>query len=101
MTKYRESPKAKEPKSGTINVYLNSQLKTIKGEEQRPKKFVDAIQRHPTDLNPLAFMKGDVRTSTVIGGKAKKKKSTKKKVKPSPSKTAKPKAKKSSKKKSK
>jgi len=74
-TAKRKNSKPKQRKAGTIRVYLTSKIKPIKGEEQRPKKFVDAIQRHPTDLNPLAFMKGDIRTSTVIGGKKTSKKS--------------------------
>ena len=68
------TPTKKAPKVGTIIVRLNYDLNTIEAKEQRPSKFIDAIRRHPTDLNPLAFMKGDTRTSTVIGGTQKKQK---------------------------
>ena len=72
----------KAPRVGTIVVRLDYALSTIEAKEQRPSKFIDAIRRHPTDLNPLAFMKGDTRTSTVIGGTQKKqKKSVTKKTK--------------------
>ncbi|MEE2903315.1 MAG: hypothetical protein VYC39_13355 [Myxococcota bacterium] len=64
----------KEPKAGTIIVRLDYALRSIEAQEQRPSKFIDAIRRHPTDLNPLAFMKSDTRTSTVIGGAKKKQK---------------------------
>ena|GEM_PF-2249845 len=64
----------KKPRTGTIIVRLDFALRSIEAKEQRPSKFIDAIRRHPTDLNPLAFMKGDTRTSTVIGGTKKKKK---------------------------
>jgi hypothetical protein len=93
VTPTKKAKKAKVVKSGTIRVLLTAKLKSIKGEEQRPKKFIDAIASHPTDLKPLAFMKGDTRTSTVIGGKSESKSkdpATKKPIKNAPAKKAKP-----------
>jgi len=57
---------------GHVEATLRSSLKTVEGKEIKPGEFVPTIKRHPTDLDPLAFLSGDTRTSTVIGGPKKK-----------------------------
>ena len=54
---------------GTLRVSLNFTLKPSKERELRPESFVPTIARRPVDLDPLAFLDGGTRTSTVIGGK--------------------------------
>lgn len=54
---------------GNLEVSLEQELKPVEGVEHKPKSFVPTIKRHPTDLEPLAFLDGGIRTSTVIGGK--------------------------------
>ena len=54
---------------GTLRVSLNFTLKPGKEREIRPENFVPTIARRPVDLDPLAFLDGGTRTSTVIGGK--------------------------------
>lgn len=59
---------AEGSEAGRITVSLQFELKTIEGEEIKPKSFIPTIERHPVDLAPLAFLDGGIRTSTVIGG---------------------------------
>lgn len=61
-------PKEEGGEAGYIDVDLQSKLQTIEGKEIKPGEYVDTIKRHPTDLDPLAFLKGEIRTSTTIGG---------------------------------
>lgn len=61
-------PKTDQP-PGRLDVTLQFKIRPGSGEEIRPKEFVNAISRHPVDLDPLRFLSGDTRTSTVIGGK--------------------------------
>jgi hypothetical protein len=66
-----EAPAKKEGREpGQISVAVDFTLKRIEGKEIKPKDYVPTIKHRPTDTDPLAFMQGDVRTSTVIGGKA-------------------------------
>ena len=72
MTAKLDVPQKKaDAEPGHIDATLRASLVTIEGVEIKPKKFIPTIKRHPTDLDPLAFLEGDVRTSTVIGGKKK------------------------------
>lgn len=60
---------AQKEAQGKLNLTLNYALKTIEGQEIKPKSFVPTIKRHPVDLAPLSFLDGGIATSTVIGGK--------------------------------
>jgi hypothetical protein len=53
---------------GRISVGLEFTMRMIEGEEIKPKSFVPTITRHPVDLDPLVFLDGGIRTSTIIGG---------------------------------
>jgi hypothetical protein len=53
---------------GKVNFSLEFSIRTIEGDEIKPKRFIPTIERHPTDLEPLLFLDGGIRTSTVIGG---------------------------------
>lgn len=76
---------------GTLKVALKFSVKTTPGDEIKPgKDVIPTIERHPTDLDPLAFMRGDVRTSTVIGGKPKAKAKPKPKKKTDKVETSRP-----------
>lgn len=65
-----EVPNPKKPDSapGIITLSYSFTTKVVEGQELTPKEYVPAIDRHPTDLDPLAFLEGRARTSTVIGG---------------------------------
>lgn len=65
-------PKA-DQKAGTLKLSLEFDIKPIEGAEIKPKDFVPTIKHRPSDLDPLAFLDGGTRTSTVIGGKKKSK----------------------------
>ncbi len=56
------------PAVGTLEVSLDMNLASVPGKELKPEKYVPTIRRHPTDLEPLAFLEGETKTSTVIGG---------------------------------
>ncbi len=63
-------------KPGSLKLSLRSSLKTVAGRQIVPdSEPVATIERHPVDLDPLEFLDGGTRTSTIIGGKKKKKKS--------------------------
>lgn len=62
-----EIPGEGEP--GKLRLELSFQVKTIPAEEKKPVDFVPTIERRPVDLDPLSFLEGGARTSTVIGGK--------------------------------
>jgi hypothetical protein len=64
-----EVPSKKGDKAGRLELALDFGIHQIEGVEIKPKSFVPTIRRHPVDLEPLAFLDGGVRTSTVIGGK--------------------------------
>lgn len=64
-----EIPNKKGDKSGRLELALDFGIHQIEGVEIKPKSFVPTIKRHPVDLEPLGFLDGGVRTSTVIGGK--------------------------------
>lgn len=64
-----EIPADKGKALGRLRVSLDFVVKTVPGEELKPKKFIPTIRRHPVDLAPLAFLDGGTRTSTIIGGK--------------------------------
>jgi hypothetical protein len=53
---------------GHIELGLQFDLKSIEGREIKPGSYVPTIKRHPTDLEPLGFLDGGTRTSTIIGG---------------------------------
>lgn len=54
---------------GTLRLALSFTLRPDKERELRPENFIPTIARRPVDLDPLAFLDGGTRTSTVIGGK--------------------------------
>lgn len=62
-------PSSKGEPAGRLSLSLDASLKTIPGDEIKPKSFIPTITRHPVDLAPLSFLDGGTRTSTVIGGK--------------------------------
>jgi hypothetical protein len=64
-----EIPSQKGEPTGKLSLQLNYTLKTIPGDEIKPKSYIPTIKRHPVDLEPLAFLDGGTHTSTVIGGK--------------------------------
>lgn len=57
---------------GVLDLSLSYEIKTVPGEEIKPKEWIPTIKRREVDLDPLAFLEGETRTSTVIGGKKKK-----------------------------
>lgn len=57
------------PGWGRLTLHLDFVLKTVEGEEIKPGEFVGTISRRPVDLNPVGFLDGGTRTSTIIGGK--------------------------------
>lgn len=57
---------AAEPAKLTLG--LETSVALIEGIEIKPTEFEPTITRHPVDLDPLSFLKGGTRTSTVIGG---------------------------------
>lgn len=61
-------PKA-DQQPGVLDLTLNFVIKPIEGVEIRPKDFIPTIKHRPVDLDPLAFLDGGTRTSTIIGGK--------------------------------
>lgn len=64
-----EIPPAKaDQKAGTLSLSLDFTIATIEGQEIKPKEFIPTIAHRPVDLDPLAFLDGGTRTSTVIGG---------------------------------
>ncbi|MCK6551348.1 hypothetical protein L6R52_36270 [Myxococcota bacterium] len=65
-----EIPSAKaDGPSGKLELALDFTLKSVEGVEIKPESFVPTIKHHPADLDPLGFLDGGTRTSTVIGGK--------------------------------
>ncbi|MCC7384019.1 MAG: hypothetical protein IT384_19410 [Deltaproteobacteria bacterium] len=68
LTGKLEVPASGDAESGQLEISLDFTLRNIEGAEIKPKKFVPTIARHPTDLEPLAFLDGGTRTSTIIGG---------------------------------
>ncbi|MBI4817108.1 MAG: hypothetical protein HY791_12675 [Deltaproteobacteria bacterium] len=62
------NPKKPDATPGLITLSLNFTIKVVEGRELTPKEYIPAIERHPTDLEPLAFLEGRTRTATVIGG---------------------------------
>lgn len=54
---------------GKLELSLDFTISTTEGKEVAPGEFIPTIKRHPVDLDPLAFLDGGTRTSTVIGGK--------------------------------
>jgi hypothetical protein len=62
-----EKPDSGE-KPGELDLTLTFDLKPIEGAEIKPKEFIPEIKRREVDLEPLAFLEGETRTSTVIGG---------------------------------
>jgi hypothetical protein len=66
-----EIPPEKEgagEKPGNLDLTLAFDVKPVEGVEIKPKEFVPEIKRREVDLDPLAFLEGETRTSTVIGG---------------------------------
>ncbi len=66
-----EIPPEKQEKNtnaGQLDLTLTFEVKPVEGEEMKPKDFVPEIKRREVDLDPLAFLSGETRTSTVIGG---------------------------------
>lgn len=61
-------PPAPMQPPGVLNVSLDFTLKPGAERELKPEKFISTITRRPVDLDPLAFLDGGTRTSTVIGG---------------------------------
>ena len=61
-------PKADE-NAGILDLTLKFDIRPVEGVEIKPKEFVPTIKHRPVDLDPLAFLDGGTRTSTVIGGK--------------------------------
>lgn len=57
---------------GILDLSLSYDIKTIEGKEIKPKEWIPTIKRREVDLDPLAFLEGKTRTSTVIGGGKKK-----------------------------
>lgn len=62
-------PPAAMQSPGTLRVSLDFILKPGQERELKPKEFIPTIARRPVDLDPLAFLDGGTRTSTVIGGR--------------------------------
>lgn len=54
---------------GSLELSLDFTIQTNEGKEVKPGEYIPTIKRRPVDLNPLAFLDGGTRTSTVIGGK--------------------------------
>jgi hypothetical protein len=61
-------PEKPDGNPGQLDLSLAFDVKTIEGEEIKPKEFIPEIKRREVDLDPLAFLEGETRTSTVIGG---------------------------------
>ncbi|MCB9655373.1 MAG: hypothetical protein H6729_14735, partial [Deltaproteobacteria bacterium] len=51
-----------------LTLGLETSVALIEGVDIKPTEFEPTITRHPVDLDPLSFLKGGTRTSTVIGG---------------------------------
>jgi hypothetical protein len=66
-----EIPSKKGGEPGRLTLSLRSTLKAVEGKELQPGAFEPAIAHRPVDLDPLSFLDGGTRTSTVIGGKKK------------------------------
>lgn len=62
---------AQNPTPGILELSLQHEVETIEGQEIKPKEFIPTISRRQVDLDPLAFLQGETRTSTVIGGRKK------------------------------
>jgi len=60
---------AAEP--GKIALTLQMEVKQVEALDLKPKAFIPGIERHPLEPDPLAFLDGGTRSSTVIGGKKK------------------------------
>ncbi len=54
---------------GRIDFSLLMRIKPVEALDLKPTKFIPGIERHPLEPQPLAFLDGGIRTSTVIGGK--------------------------------
>jgi hypothetical protein len=54
---------------GKLALSLSMRVSPVEALDLRPKTFVPTIERHPLEPQPLAFLDGGTRTSTVIGGK--------------------------------
>ncbi len=61
-------PKKEGGKPGTLELSLKFTLKPVEGKEIKPEKFEPVVKRQKVNLDPLAFLDGGTRTSTVIGG---------------------------------
>lgn len=53
---------------GRLEVALDFEVKPVEGRAIVPSKHVPEITRREVDLDPLGFLRGETRTSTVIGG---------------------------------
>ncbi|MEL7369986.1 MAG: hypothetical protein AAFN74_13790 [Myxococcota bacterium] len=62
-------PGAPDAQPGVLKLFLDMKITAGKAEEIKPESFVPTIAHRPVDLDPLRFLKGDTRTSTVIGGR--------------------------------
>lgn len=54
---------------GVLELSLDFTIETREGKELEPGEYIPTIEHRPVDLNPVAFLDGGTRTSTVIGGK--------------------------------
>ena len=63
-----EIPPEKDGAPGTLELTLSYDVKTIEGDEIKPKEFIPEIKGREADQAPLAFLEGGARTSTIIGG---------------------------------
>ena len=75
-------PPAEDQPWGKLKLKLDFTIATSEPKEIKPGEHVPTIKRRPVDLNPIAFLDGGTRTSTVIGGKKKKKAPKKPEAKP-------------------
>lgn len=64
-----EIPSTENKAPGSLELEHKFSLKTVAGTEIKPDAFEPTIERHPVDLDPLAFLDGGTRTSTIIGGR--------------------------------
>lgn len=62
-------PAVKDGEPGKITWSLKMKVSPVDAQDLRPKSFVPGIERHPLEPEPLAFLDGGTRSSTVIGGK--------------------------------
>lgn len=54
---------------GKITFSLTMRVKAVEALDLKPKTYVPGIERHPLEPEPLAFLDGGTRSSTIIGGK--------------------------------